>query len=188
MAKARKKPAKPAPIDENELNLRELLVFLETVGDFRLGLATYDTVATRDRVLNDLRQRASGQGVYLSTLDLQSTPKETQLLSRLARRLEEDPAPPGMSPALMVIGLESAMDYGPDERFKEFIKGGEILWNANFHRDSFGDACPCPVVLWLTPFATGTLGRVAPDLCGTGAPARLNSRAHPGPGRNWPGP
>jgi hypothetical protein len=94
-----------------------LSLFLNEASGFRLGLAT-----------NDVPDRS---------------PSEELLLDRLEDHLRANPAPDGKHPAVMVVGLEAAIDIHlvpPSQTFR----GGPILRNANFHRDAYLRFCPAP--------------------------------------------
>jgi tetratricopeptide (TPR) repeat protein len=162
MSKARKTPRTQVKLDENERTLRELAIFVDEAVGFRLGLATYDTPQTRTTQLDRLAEAVASRPVHLTRLDLSRTPNETQLLRRLEEHLQENPAPEGKHPAVMVVGLEATLDYstlGPRAR-----EGLAILHNANFLRDAFPEHCPAPVVIWLNPTAATTFAQAAPDL------------------------
>ncbi len=163
MARTRRKKTEPPPLDENTLNLRELAVFVEESPGFQLGLATYDVPETRDAYLQRLAEAVADRPVHLTRLDLTRAPGEELLLKRLREHLQANPAPEGQHPAIMVVGLEAAIDFHrtPDGRR---ARGGPLLHNANFQRDSFPQLCPAAVVLWLSPFATTAFAQSAPDL------------------------
>ena len=155
--------AVPSTSDENTLNLLELAVFVEEGAGFRLGLATYDVPETRDTHLQRLAEAVADRPVHLTQLDLTRSSAEESLLKRLQEHLENHPAPDGKHPAIMVVGLEAAIDFRrtPDGRQ---TRGGPLLHNANLQRDAFVRLCPAPLVLWLSPFATTALAQALPDL------------------------
>ncbi len=163
--RTRRGDAGPTAPDENTLNLRELVVFLEDAPGFRLGLATYDHPETREAILERLAGMVADRPIHLTRLDLTRTPDETALLDRLQQHLRDHPAPEGTHPAVMVVGLESAIDFHlkPDLSGDVFL-GGPLLHNANLQRDAFPRCCPVPVVLWLNPWATTAFAQSAPDL------------------------
>jgi hypothetical protein len=155
--------ATPKTFDENTLNLLELAVFVEEANGFRLGLATYDVPETRDTYLQRLAEAVADRPVHLTQLDLSRSTGEESLLKRLREHLESHPAPEGKHPAIMVVGLEAAIDFRrtPDGHQ---ARGGPLLHNANLQRDAFPRLCPAPLVLWLSPFATTAFAQAAPDL------------------------
>jgi tetratricopeptide (TPR) repeat protein len=163
MSKAKRTPRKPrTKLDENERNLRMLVLFVQEAVGFRLGIVTYDTPRTRDTQLDRLTEFVAPCPVYLTRLDLSKTPDEKLLLTRLQEHLRNNPAPEGKTLAVMVVNLEAALDYRmlvPDAR-----EGLAILTNANFQRDAYPKLCPVPVVIWLNPTVTTTFARKAPDL------------------------
>jgi len=163
MTRARRDPkAARGKLDENERNLRELSLFVEETGGFRLGLVTFDTAQTRQTQLSLLAERLAPRPVFLTTLDLAKFPDETLLLQRLQSHLRENPAPEGKTPAVMVVGLEAVLDY------RETVPGipspQPILRNANIQRDAYPRLIPCPVVVWLFPTASRIFALEAPDL------------------------
>ena len=163
MARKRHDRAAPSSLDENTLNILELAVFVEESAGFRLGLATYDVPETRDTYLQRLAEAVADRPVHLTQLDLTRSSGEESLLKRLREHLQAHPAPDGKHPAVMVVGLEAAIDFRrtPDGHQ---ARGGPLLHNANLQRDAFPRLCPAPVVLWLSPFATTAFAQAAPDL------------------------
>ncbi len=163
MARKRHDRAAPSSLDENTLNILELAVFVEDSAGFRLGLATYDVPETRDTYLQRLAEAVAARPVHLTQLDLTRSSGEESLLKRLREHLQTHPAPNGKQPAVMVVGLEAAIDFRrtPDGHQ---ARGGPLLHNANLQRDAFARLCPAPVVLWLSPFATTAFAQAAPDL------------------------
>ena len=163
MAPARPKPAHRLARDENSRNLRELAVFLEDGAAFRLGLAMYDVPRTREEWLGRLAVEMEGRPVHLLPLDLSHEPGEILLLRRLEELLRTAPVPEGKTPAVMVTGLEAAMDFRPMPG-KLFVEGGDLLRNANLQRDAFPERCPAPVVIWLNGAGATAFTQTAPDL------------------------
>ncbi len=163
MARIRHDRAASGSLDDNTLNLLELAVFVEESTGFRLGLATYDVPETRDSYLQRLAEAVADRPVHLTQLDLTRSSGEESLLKRLREHLQTHPAPDGKHPAVMVVGLEAAIDFRriPDGHQ---ARGGPLLHNANLQRDAFPRLCPAPVVLWLSPFATTAFAQAAPDL------------------------
>src|SRR5271156_5000528 len=111
MARKRHDRAAPGSLDENTLNLLELAVFVEESTGFRLGLATYDVPETRDTYLLRLAEAVADRPVHLTRLDLTRSSGEESLLRRLREHLQTHPAPDGKHPAVMVVGLEAAIDF-----------------------------------------------------------------------------
>ena len=160
MSKAKTARRAKPKLDENALSFRELTLFVEDAVGFRLGVATYDTPATRDDLLAKLTDAAPK--VHLSWLDLASTPDEKLLLTRLAQHLRDELTAEGKTRAVMVVNLESTLDYrtlGPNSD-----DNLAILTNANFQRDAYPDLCPVSVVFWLNSTATVAFSQHAPDL------------------------
>ena len=149
--------------DENGRSLRELILFLEEGRSFRLGLAVYDTPQTREEALGRLAIEVEGRTVHLLRLDLSREPGETFLLRRLEDLLHTAEVPEGKTPAVMVTGLEAAIDFRPMPG-TSFVEGGGLLRNANFHRDAFAERCPAPVVIWLNGAGATAFTQTAPDL------------------------
>ena len=163
MAKIAEDRVAAGTIDENRLNLLELAVFVEEGTGFRLGLATYDVPETRDTYLRRLAEAVADRPVHLTQLDLTRSSGEESLLHRLREHLEKQPAPDGKHPAIMVVGLEAAIDFRRTPDGRQAL-GGPLLHNANLQRDAFPRLCPAPLVLWLSPFATTAFAQAAPDL------------------------
>jgi tetratricopeptide (TPR) repeat protein len=154
-------PAEPIA-EENDLNLRELVAFLEDGPGFRLGLATYDVPETRDTYLERLATTIAGRQICLSRIDFTHSPYEAALLRRLQEHLREHPMPDDSQPAVMVVGLEATIDFHRADG--GLFVGGPLVQNANLQRDAFSLLCPVPLVFWLSPFATGAFAQAAPDL------------------------
>jgi tetratricopeptide (TPR) repeat protein len=148
---------------ESGRSLRELAVFLEEGGSFRLGLAMYDVPRTREEWLGRLAAELEGGSVHLLRLDLSHEPGETLLLRRLEDILCTAPVPEGKIPAVMVTGLEAAMDFRPMPGTL-FVEGGDLLRNANLQRDAYAERCPAPVVIWLNSAGITAFTQTAPDL------------------------
>ncbi len=163
MAPARRNHTHRRARDENSRNLRELAVFLDDGGAFRLGLAMYDVPRTREEWLGRLTVEMEGRPVHVLRLDLSREPGETLLLRRLEELLQTATVPEGMTPAVMVTGLEATMDFRPMPGTL-FVQGGELLRNANLQRDAYPERCPAPVVLWLNSAGVTAFTQTAPDL------------------------
>lgn len=163
MAPAQPKPGHRRARDENSRNLRELAVFLEDGASFRLGLAMYDIPRTREEWLGRLAIEMEGRPVHLLQLDLSHEPGEMFLLRRLEELLRTAPVPEGKTPAVMVTGLEAAMDFRPMPGTL-FVEGGDLLRNANLQRDAFPERCRAPVVIWLNGAGATAFTQTAPDL------------------------
>jgi hypothetical protein len=163
MPKAQRTPRTRAKLDENARNLGMLSLFLNEAPGFRLGLAAYDVPETREKYLNELVDAVADQPVHVTRLDLSQSPDEELLLDRLEDHLRANPAHEGKHPAVMVVGLEAAIDFHrvpPSQIFQ----GGPILRNANFHRDAYVRFCPAPIVVWLNSRAYTAFAQAAPDL------------------------
>jgi len=138
-------------------------LFLDEAPGFRFGLATYDVPETREKYLKELVDAMVDQPVHLTRLDLSQSPDEELLLDRLENHLRASPAPEGKHPAVMVVGLEAAIDFHlvpPNQTYR----GGSILINANLQRGLYPRLCPVPVVVWLNPWAYTAFAQAAPDL------------------------
>jgi tetratricopeptide (TPR) repeat protein len=148
---------------EKSRNLRELSLFLNEGPEFRLGLATYDVPETREKYLKELVNSVAGQPVHISRLDLSQSPNEELLLDRLENHLRANPTPEGKQSAVMIVGLEAAIDFHlvpPNQTFR----GGSILINANLQRGLFLRLCPIPIVVWLNSWGYTAFAQAAPDL------------------------
>ncbi|MHB1560356.1 MAG: tetratricopeptide repeat protein [Isosphaeraceae bacterium] len=163
MARTRRRPKVVESSDENQRSLRELTVFLEDRPSFRLGLAIYDVPGTREAWLDRLAAALTDRPVSLLRLDLSHEPNEVLLLRRLEDALHTTNLPEGKTPAVMVTGLEAAIDFRPMPGTL-FVEGGQLLRNANLQRDAFTERCPVPVVLWLNSAGATALAQTAPDL------------------------
>lgn len=163
MARTRPRPKVAESSDENQRSLRELVVFLEDRPAFRLGLAIYDVPRTREAWLDRLAAALTDRPVHLLRLDLSHEPNEALLLRRLEDVLRTADLPEGKTPAVMVTGLEAAIDFRPMPGTL-FVEGGQLLRNANLQRDAFTERCPVPVVLWLNGAGATALTQTAPDL------------------------
>jgi tetratricopeptide (TPR) repeat protein len=148
--------------DPNDLDLRELVVFLEQGDGFHLGLAHVDSFETRQTILGRLTALMADRPVALSVFDLSKFPGEEALLTRLKEHVRDHPAPEGKKPAVMVVGLEALLDY---REIHPYLPAPQpILRNANFQRDAFPHLVPATVVLWLLPTASTLFAQEAPDL------------------------
>ncbi len=163
MAPVRRRTRNPRKRDPNSQDLREVALFLDQGSVFRLGLAMYDVPQTREDALNRLAIELADRPVHLLRLDLSREPEETFLLRRLEDLLHRTLVPEGKHPAVMVVGLEATIDFRPAPG-SLFVRGGELLRNANFQRDAFPQRCPVPVVIWLNSAATTAFAQTAPDL------------------------
>jgi tetratricopeptide (TPR) repeat protein len=163
MPRPRRSPKQAkAKRDENDLSLRELVVFLEQGDGFHLGLAYVDSFETRQTILRRLTALMADRPVALSVLDLGKLPGEELLLTRLKEHVRDHPAPEGKKPAVMVVGLEALLDYRDVHPYLPAPQ--PILRNANFQRDAFPHLVPATVVLWLLPTASTLFAQEAPDL------------------------
>ena len=138
-------------------------LFLEVAPGFRLGLATYDVPETRETYLRELADAVADRPIHLTRLDLSRSSDEDLLLHRLQDHLLANPVPQGKHPAVMVTGLESAIDFHQVPVLETF-RGGPLLRNANVQRDAFSRLCPIPIVLWLNPWGYRAFSQTAPDL------------------------
>ncbi|MEQ8965088.1 MAG: tetratricopeptide repeat protein [Azospirillaceae bacterium] len=147
---------KPPPFEREFKRLKRLAL---RTGRLRLGLATYDTVPTRTKTIDRLRQDLESEGHQLLVADLTDGNEDTIVLDEIEAALER--AEPDKAPAVMVIGLESLID---------FTQGGsrsgstDALFHLNLHRDTLGRRTPVPIVIWASPEAMRTLAHTAPDL------------------------
>jgi tetratricopeptide (TPR) repeat protein len=140
-----------------------LMLFLSEAPGFRLGLAAYDVPETRERYLRELAEAVGDGPIHMTRLDLSRSSDEDLLLHRLQDHLEADRVPEGKHPAVMVTGLESAIDFHRVPGLESF-RGGPLLRNANVQRDAYPSRCPVPVVLWLNSWGYAAFAQAAPDL------------------------
>jgi tetratricopeptide (TPR) repeat protein len=152
-----------AKADEIARNLRKLALFLEEAPGFRLGLATYDVPETRETSLKALADAVADRPIHLTRLDLSRSSDEDLLLQRLQDHLHANPAPEGRHSAVMITGLESAIDFHQVPVLESF-RGGPLLRNANVQRDAYSRLCPIPIVIWLNPWGYRAFAQTAPDL------------------------
>ena len=157
-----RQPARDAaPSEGPEREYRLLHRFLAGPRQFRLGIATHATLPQRDALIARAIDDLAGDGIAVTRLDLGGKSRATRLIDEVQRHVETHPPAPGHGFAVMVTGLDSLVDLWspapPPDAFAVFD-------NANLHRDLFPAACPAPLVLWLSPFATAAFSQRAPDL------------------------
>ncbi len=161
----RRKPSAQPPAaalsEEAQGERRELAIFLRQVAEFRLVLALYDDAVVRDALIRDLAGEQAGEGVRVLTLDLREPATGRTLLARVEALAKT--AAPGERIALMVVNLETCIDYSP-ELARPGGPGTAFVEAANFHRDLFPAACPGPLVLWMTELLERAFVTHAPDL------------------------
>ncbi|MCX7045857.1 MAG: tetratricopeptide repeat protein [Candidatus Sumerlaeota bacterium] len=147
--------------DRQERDLRGLSFALGDGEGFRLILVTYDHRDLRDCLIERLRGEQEARHYRLSILDWRTQPHDARLLDALRDHLKSgnDAASAQGPRAVMVIGLETALEYGEREG-----DGLALLHDANFHREAFAQSVPATVALWLSGMATTALAQHAPDL------------------------
>jgi hypothetical protein len=141
---------------ERELK-RLLLSICDDVG-FRLYLATYDQPQRRDELIERVAREAETQKVQVTRLDLARAGPESSLVEMLREHVRETNLAPGWRQAVMIVGLESRLDYSAGS------KGFAFLHQSNLLRDALPRAAPVPVVLWLSRMTSAALPAEAPDL------------------------
>jgi tetratricopeptide (TPR) repeat protein len=146
-----------AAIDPIELERRRLAIVLGDETGFRLYLATYNEPQRRDDLVDRLTGELAERGVSVTRLDVSGAPLDSSLADLLRRHLEEQ-ALRGARIAVMVVGIEQLIE----RRSKTDDFG--FLERANIQREALPEACPAPVVLWLTPGLSAALPKVATDL------------------------
>ncbi len=140
-----------------------MAIFLRQVAEFRLALALYNDPLARDARIRSLTEELAAAGVRVLTLDLREiTPGQT-LLGGVKALVQQAAATAGQPLAVMVVNLESRVDYSP-ELARPDGPGTEFLETANLHRELFPEACPGPLVIWMTELLERALVRHAPDL------------------------
>ena len=147
-------------MDPRERQRRLLERFLTATEGFALGVAVAEGDGTPRGLFPEIRAVVAVHGVDLLALDLGGSREDAVLLTRLQETLEARPPTAGRA-ALWLTGLGAHLDY---------LHGGsrphetDLLATANLHRDLFVNACPVPVLLWVSSLALPILPQRAPDL------------------------
>ncbi len=161
-SKKRAKAARPSRSRAaNEREKRAFPLFLQQATDFRLALALYNDVVARDDLIRDTASKMEALGRCVLVLDLREPSEQRSLLGRIGELVKT--APKREPLAVMVINLESCVDYSP-ELSEPAGRGTAFLETANLHRDLFPEECPAPLVLWMTELMERAFIRHAPDL------------------------
>ena len=158
-------PGPPAdPLPESAVTARlGLEIFLRQATGFRLALALYNDPVVRDALIRSLAAELAPAGLRVLTLDLREPSPERTLLARVQALLAAHPPAPGQRLAVMLVNLESCVDYSP-ELARRGGPGTAFLETANLHRDLFQTACPAPLVIWMTELLERAFAQHAPDL------------------------
>jgi tetratricopeptide (TPR) repeat protein len=141
-----------------------LELFLRQTQGFRLALALHNDSVERDRFISGLRRDLEAEGIQLLILDLLQPP-ESGVPAGLLNRIEATflHALPGHRAAVMVTNLEAVVRYVP-ELPAPVGQPHDVLATANLQRDRFPEACPGPVILWMTELLERAFVKEAPDL------------------------
>jgi tetratricopeptide (TPR) repeat protein len=137
-----------------------LELFLEQTKGFRLAPALYNDLLERDATIRELTAQMAASGLRVLTLDLRAQTGGRNLVDRVRSLVE---SAPGERVAVMVVDLETRVDYTP-ELSKDGGAGLHFIHTANFHRELFPAACPGPLVIWMTELLERAFVRSAPDL------------------------
>ena len=161
-----KQPIEQAKEAVNESEYRQLSLFLRDQPGFSLAIALYNAPAVRNAVIERATRELAAQAVTVTRLDLIDTPGEQMLLERLRTHCEAVSLPEGHRHAVMVTGIEAALDYSsfPIPSTQDANTGLALLQNANVQRDHFPQVIDAPVLLWLSPMAESAFAQAAPDL------------------------
>ena len=153
----------PAIPTEQERSLRELALMLGNPNGFRLALATFSDLKLRASLIHRLTELLDQKGVVLSQLELTAGDPNASLLRCLQEHLKKLPISPDQRRAVSVMGLENLIALRREAGGVP-AEGTGFLEEANFHRDAFAQACPMPLLLWLTPADTTAFAQTATDL------------------------
>jgi len=156
-------PTEPALPAGQERSFRELALMLAQDTGFKLALATFSDLQVRTKLLHHLTGLLEPKGVILSQLEFTAGDPHASLLRCLQDHIRKLQISPDKRHAVSVIGLENLIalrnaNAGPS------AEGTGFLEEANLHRDAFAQACPMPLVIWLTPADTTAFAQSATDL------------------------
>ena len=156
--------AKPPLVpDEFAAERRGMEIFLRQTTSFRLALALYNDPVARDETIRSLQEEFVGQGMRVLTLDLRELCSEYTLLAQVKAAVESASLGAGERVAVMVVNLESQVDYSPELAQLDGL-GTSFLETANLHRELFPSVCSGPLILWMTELLERALISYAPDL------------------------
>ncbi|HRH95067.1 MAG TPA: tetratricopeptide repeat protein, partial [Prosthecobacter sp.] len=111
--------------------------------------------------MRELTEALAVEKIDLRVIDLFSPSFAHTLLDHVKAAVA--PAQPDQRLALMIINLESRVEYNP-ELHQSGSPGLEFLATANLHRELFEAACPFPLVIWMTELLERAIVKQAPDL------------------------
>jgi len=139
-------------------------LFLQQTQGFRLALALHNDSVERDHLIAALQKGLEAERLQLLILDLMK-PSESGAPTGLLNRIEATfrSATPGQRAAVLVTNLEAVVPYVPELP----VPAGQpldLLATANLQRDRFPEACPGPVILWMTELLERAFVKEAPDL------------------------
>jgi|GEM_PF-2044266 len=140
---------------------RGMEIFLQQTHDFRLALALHNDPVERDQYIRTLADLLAPRNIQVLVLDLLTASQEHTLLGRVKELLKQ--AAPDKRPAIMVVNLETRVDYTPELHLPG-SPGTDFLNTANLHRDLFTQACPAPLVIWMTELLERAFVTQATDL------------------------
>jgi tetratricopeptide (TPR) repeat protein len=141
-----------------EREYRRLALAIGDIQEFRLYLATYNDPQRRDGLIERLVVDSEQRKLKVTRLDVSGSDREVSLVRVLREHIEETSTPSGWHRTVMVVGIETLLDYVD-------TRGGlAVLETANLQRDAFPKAVPVPVVIWLSPLASSAFPKAAPDL------------------------
>lgn len=125
--------------------------------ELRLYMAIWNDRVLRDACIDRVIATLEPTGRRVAILDMVDEQEGASLVSRLGslyQKMMETRAGPV---TIAVINFEPVIGSRASE-------GETALQAANLQRDRLPVVCPAPVVLWLTPEASASFARVAPDL------------------------
>ena len=149
----------PVPADTDRTQ-RALGLFLRQTKSFRLAIALHNDPVERDRLIVALTQELAAESIQLLVLDLRLLSLKTSLSARVEELLALHP---GSRPVVMVVNLESCVEYNPELPLPN-SPGTAFLSTANLQRELFPTVCPAPLILWMTELLERAFIKQAPDL------------------------
>ncbi len=157
---ARTNPAQTLAARERELRGMEIFVG-QVIGQFRLALALHNDPLVRDARIQELSSKLRAQSIQVIVADLDLQAGAGTLLDQV--KIAVSKTEPGFRPAIMLVNLENKVAYNPE------LPGNpseevDYLHTANFHRELFVAACPCPLIIWVTELLELAFVKQAPDL------------------------
>ena len=133
---------------EEDIELRALARSLRFSRGFRLFFARSQDADERRRLVEAL----GGAIPSAPPLEVHFDRPIAHLLDELRRRLPATPPP-----FIFVWGLESSLPRAAEAH------ATALVGNLNAARDSFPQYIPCPLLLWVQPYALTAIARGAPD-------------------------